>query len=61
MESKDIIPEYISIKELLKDSIPCNLFEEVMKEREERLSKQLIDPSIVRKNQDWGIIANQVV
>lgn len=40
---------------------PSNSFDEFYKERDKRLSGQLLDESQQRRDRDWNRLANQVV
>jgi hypothetical protein len=61
MAPTQAIPKYHRIEELLLNSVPCDVFKKAKEAMEEEARQCLIDVSTLRKNQAWGIIANQVV
>ncbi len=53
--------QYLSIDDLMKGAVDCPEIDQMFEDLAEESSKLIIDPVQLRKRQDWGILAHQVV
>lgn len=53
--------EYIHIRDLFKSSVSTSIGENVQKAVQEEKRQSILDESLLRRQQDWSFLAQQVV
>jgi hypothetical protein len=59
-EQQSSPPSYMTLADFLKDAEDCQVVPEIFEELEAESSQRLLDESL-RRQQDWSILAHQVV
>jgi len=54
-------PKYLSVSDLFRNARPTTLFQEVQRQLEEEREKNVLDKDLLRQQEDWSILAHQVV
>jgi hypothetical protein len=54
-------PRYITVDEFFDNPEPSTMSSDVRKARQEESDGELIDPSELRRRQDWAYLANRIV
>lgn len=55
------LPEYLDVDEFFRGAPTCSVGRDVAREVQEERNKEIIDPYIIRYNQDFSDLASRVV
>ena len=58
MESK---PVYLRVSELFRNAKTTTISEDVRRQMEEEREKNILDEDLLRQQEDWSVLAHQVV
>ena len=55
-------PRYMTVDEIMKGAVPCNISEDVQRQLEaEREAQGPLDPDALRRAQDWNELCDLIV